>query len=97
MGAQAAVALLFGQRFAKPRRLTTTNWANLELSERQLLYAANDAYAAIRVFEALGSPTADEVDLDLARHAASRPPAPPAARRPRRRRRRAPSGSACPS
>ena len=52
-GVRAAVALVFGQRFAKSKRQTTSNWALPRLDERQLLYAANDAYAAIRVFEAL--------------------------------------------
>ncbi|MDP2066360.1 MAG: 3'-5' exonuclease domain-containing protein 2, partial [Burkholderiaceae bacterium] len=32
------------------------NWANPHLSEAQLIYAANDAYAAIRVFHALQIP-----------------------------------------
>jgi hypothetical protein len=36
------------------RKDATSNWANLRLTEAQLVYAANDAYAAIRVFDALG-------------------------------------------
>lgn len=54
MGVKGAVALLFNQRFIKSKKAATSNWANLHLTEAQLVYAANDAYAAIRVFEALG-------------------------------------------
>jgi ribonuclease D len=53
IGATSAVAMLFGQRLGKSKSVTTSNWAAKELSERQLLYAANDAFAAIRVFRAL--------------------------------------------
>ena len=54
MGVKGAVAVLFNQRFIKSKKAATSNWANARLSEAQLVYAANDAYAAIRVFEALG-------------------------------------------
>ncbi len=54
MGVRGAVAVLFNQRFIKSRKATTSNWANLRLSEAQIIYAANDAYAALRVFKALG-------------------------------------------
>lgn len=53
MGVKAAVAVLFGQRFAKAKKAATSNWAALELSESQVRYAANDAFAAARVYEAL--------------------------------------------
>lgn len=53
MGVRSAVAVLFGQRFAKSRKVTTSNWSQATLSEAQLLYAANDAYAALKVYEAL--------------------------------------------
>ena len=53
IGATSAVAMLFNRRLHKSKSITTSNWAAKELSERQLLYAANDAYAAIRVFHAL--------------------------------------------
>ena len=56
IGATTAVAMLFGRRLHKSKSITTSNWAVNELSERQLLYAANDAYAAIRVFHALAKP-----------------------------------------
>jgi ribonuclease D len=54
MGIKGAVAVLFNQRFIKSKKAATSNWANVRLSEAQLIYAANDAYAAIRVWQALG-------------------------------------------
>ncbi len=54
VGVKTAVALVFNRRFIKSRKATTSNWANRQLTEAQLRYAANDAYASIRVFEALG-------------------------------------------
>jgi ribonuclease D len=54
MGVKGAVAVLFNRRFIKSRKATTSNWANTRLSEAQLVYAANDAYAAVRVLHALG-------------------------------------------
>ncbi len=54
MGVKGAVAVLFQQRFIKSKKAATSNWANARLSEAQLVYAANDAYAAIRVWAALG-------------------------------------------
>lgn len=53
MGVKGAVAVLFNQRFIKSKKASTSNWANLRLSEAQLVYAANDAYAAYCVWEAL--------------------------------------------
>lgn len=53
MGVKAAVAVTFQQRFVKSKKATTSNWANPRLSEAQLVYAANDAYAAARVYHAL--------------------------------------------
>jgi ribonuclease D len=53
MGARAAVGLIFKQRFAKSRKITTTDWSQHELTQQQMLYAANDAYAALKVLEAL--------------------------------------------
>ncbi len=58
MGVKGAVAVLFNQRFVKSKKAATSNWANARLSEAQLIYAANDAYAAIRVWQALGLPPA---------------------------------------
>ena len=53
MGVRGAVAVLFNKRFIKSRKASTSNWANPRLSEAQIIYAANDAYAALRVFKAL--------------------------------------------
>jgi 3'-5' exonuclease len=56
MGVRGAVGLLFGQRFQKSKKVTTSNWALPQLSGSQLLYAANDAWAALRVLRALDRP-----------------------------------------
>jgi ribonuclease D len=53
MGARAAVGLVFNQRFAKSKKITTTDWSQPQLTHQQMLYAANDAYAALKVLEAL--------------------------------------------
>jgi len=53
MGVKGAVAVLFKLRFQKSKKAATSNWALERLSESQLIYAANDAYAAYRVWEAL--------------------------------------------
>ncbi len=52
VGAKSAVAMFFGQRLQKSKRTSTTNWANPRLSEQQILYAANDAQVALRVYRA---------------------------------------------
>ena len=53
MGVKGAVAVLFNRRFIKSKKAATSNWANPRLSEAQLVYAANDAWAAAMVHEAL--------------------------------------------
>jgi ribonuclease D len=53
VGAKSAVAMFFQRKLIKSKSITTSNWAARELTERQLLYAANDAYAALRIFHAL--------------------------------------------
>ncbi len=53
VGAKSAIAILFQRKFSKSKSVTTSNWAARELNERQLLYAANDAYAAIHAYHAL--------------------------------------------
>ncbi len=52
LGARTAVARYFGQRLQKSRKVTTSNWSNPRLTERQILYAANDAQVALRVYRA---------------------------------------------
>ena len=54
MGVRGAVAVMFNKRFIKSKKAATSNWANTELTPAQLVYAANDAYAAMRVFAVLG-------------------------------------------
>jgi len=54
MGVKGAVAVLFNRRFIKSKKAATSNWALPRLSEAQLIYAANDAWAAARVYHALG-------------------------------------------
>jgi ribonuclease D len=53
MGVKGAVAVLFNQRFIKSKKAATSNWAQPMLSQAQVVYAANDAYAALRVCMAL--------------------------------------------
>lgn len=53
MGVRGAVAVLFNKRFIKSKKASTSNWANPQLTEAQIIYAANDAYAAMRVYAAL--------------------------------------------
>ena len=55
MGVKAAVAVIFQQRFIKSKKAATSNWAHPVLSEAQLIYATNDAWAAARVHHALAS------------------------------------------
>jgi ribonuclease D len=54
IGVRAAVGAILKQSFPKSKSVTTSNWALADLTSRQLLYAANDAFAALRVMEALG-------------------------------------------
>ena len=54
MGVKGAVAVLFNQRFIKSKKAATSNWAMPSLTQAQLVYAANDAYAAAAVWQALG-------------------------------------------
>ena len=59
IGVRTAVAILFKQHFRKPKSVTTTDWSLHELRANQLIYAANDAYAALMVLQALGKPEAE--------------------------------------
>ena len=54
VGVRSAVAMVLEMRFSKSHKVTTSNWARTPLTDAQLLYAANDAYAALRVYSALG-------------------------------------------
>ena len=55
-GARAAVAMVMNQSFHKSKAVSTSNWAVAQLSSKQLLYAANDAYVAIQVLRAMDRP-----------------------------------------
>lgn len=52
VGAKVAVAHFFGQKLQKSKKTGTSNWATPHLTERQLLYAANDAHVALRIYRA---------------------------------------------
>ena len=52
VGAKVAVAHFFGQKLQKSKQISTSNWAARHLTERQMLYAANDAQVALRIYEA---------------------------------------------
>jgi hypothetical protein len=53
LGAKAAVAVVLGRRLQKSKRVQTSNWGAPTLTPQQIVYAANDAYAALKVFEAI--------------------------------------------
>jgi ribonuclease D len=47
------MGVLLKQSFKKSKSTTTSNWARSDLTHRQLTYAANDAYAALKIMKAL--------------------------------------------
>jgi hypothetical protein len=53
IGVRGAMGVLLKRCFKKSKSTTTSNWALPELTPRQLLYAANDAFAALKIMEAL--------------------------------------------
>lgn len=58
VGAKVAVAHYFGEKLVKSKRVGTSNWASRRLDERQILYAANDAHVALKIYRAwLQDPT----------------------------------------
>ena len=59
IGIKSAVAIVFGQRLLKSKRVTTSNWSLPKLSSAQLVYAANDAHVALRVMLAMGLSSAE--------------------------------------
>lgn len=63
IGLKSAVAVVLGQRFTKSKRIGTSNWANAVLNPDQIRYAANDAWGAWCIHEAL-SAGARPRDLD---------------------------------
>ena len=53
IGVRAAMGAVLNLSFPKSKSITTSNWAAAELTPRQLSYAANDAFAALKIKEAL--------------------------------------------
>lgn len=53
IGVRAAMGVVLKRSFPKSKTVTTSNWAAPQLSPKQLRYAANDAYAALKIMEAL--------------------------------------------
>jgi|GEM_PF-548796 len=86
IGARTAIAMVFARRMVKSKKITTSNWATEHLSEAQLLYAANDAWAAICVWPALALPVEAVLELSQSppREARSRRPRSPRSRSRRR-------------
>ncbi|MEN8166711.1 MAG: 3'-5' exonuclease domain-containing protein 2, partial [Pseudomonadota bacterium] len=56
---RAAVAIMFNKRLQKSKSVSTSNWALPLLKPNQQLYAANDAYAALKILQALKKPEAE--------------------------------------
>jgi ribonuclease D len=50
LGAKTAVVKFFGQKLQKSKKISTTNWSLPRLNSSQLLYAADDAQVALRVY-----------------------------------------------
>ncbi len=59
MGVRTAVGMVLQRNFSKSKRISTSDWSRCELSPPQLLYAANDAYAALQVWRGLNLSPAD--------------------------------------
>ncbi|MCU8013239.1 MULTISPECIES: 3'-5' exonuclease [unclassified Shewanella] len=53
MGTRQLVAALLGARIDKPKKVTLSNWQYVPLSSAQIHYAAADALAALKCFNAL--------------------------------------------
>ncbi len=65
LGVRAAVAITMNRRFLKSKKQTTSDWSAKRLNAGQILYAANDAYAALAVLRAL-DPPAGSLPVDTA-------------------------------
>lgn len=53
IGVRGAMGAVLKLGFKKSKAITTSNWGSSQLRPSQLSYAANDAFAALRVMEAL--------------------------------------------
>lgn len=65
LGVKAAVAIVFNRKFPKSKSVTMSNWAARELKDNQLLYAANDAYTALKLLSTLDKPASALPITDL--------------------------------
>ena len=52
VGAKTAVAQFFGQKLQKSKKISTSNWSLLPLTDKQKQYAADDAHVALRIYRA---------------------------------------------
>lgn len=53
IGVRAAMGAVLNLNFSKSKSISKSNWAVAELTPGQLRYAANDAYAALKIMEAM--------------------------------------------
>lgn len=53
IGVRGAMGAVLQQYFKKSKSITTSNWALEKLSSRQIIYAANDAFAALKILHKL--------------------------------------------
>ncbi|MCQ8181867.1 3'-5' exonuclease domain-containing protein 2 [Methylomonas sp. SURF-1] len=53
IGAKKAVAIFLGKNMKKSKKMSRSNWENKDLSENQIIYAAEDASAVYDVFKYL--------------------------------------------
>ncbi|MEZ2416340.1 3'-5' exonuclease [Luteibacter sp. RCC_6_2] len=70
VGLQTAVAVVLGQHLVKSKRITTSNWAARPLQPAQIAYAAHDAMASLRVYQALRPLSGHGEQVSAAQHAA---------------------------
>lgn len=53
IGISTSIAIIFNQYYKKTKKITTSNWSKYPLSDKQKLYAGNDAYIGIIIYEKL--------------------------------------------
>jgi len=59
IGLKSLLMNIVGVELKKPKRVTTSNWSSLPLSEQQLHYSARDAWAAVAIMDKLRQRRAD--------------------------------------
>ena len=65
MGLSNAVRIYLGLYYKKDKNIACSSWANPRLTNRQILYAANDAYLALKVYSAWQKNLASQEKLSL--------------------------------